>query len=252
MNKKLNMFVITHKDVDLSKYKLDDCYKTMMVGKKEEKNSKYLYDSTKDNISNKNKNYCELTGLYWIWKNVKSEYIGLCHYRRFFLSNKNFKILKEKEILEILDKYDIIMPAFTKTNNTIYEKYKQGHYSSDLDEIRKILEKDYPDYVESFDKVMNGKKYYQYNMFIAKKEIMDKYCEWLFDVFNKLEKVIDISDRDDYQKRVYGFLSERIFYVWVMKNNLKIHDNLVLNTELKGFAKVRDVIYMILKTLKLR
>ena len=37
-----------------------------------------------------------------------------------------------------------------------------------------------------------------------------------------------------------------------MKNNLKIHDNLVLNTEMKGFAKVRDVIYMILKTLKLR
>ena len=41
-------------------------------------------DGDPDNISSKNGIYCELTGLYYIWKHVKNvEYTGLVHYRRF-------------------------------------------------------------------------------------------------------------------------------------------------------------------------
>ena len=44
----------------------------------------YIKDNTGENISDKNKNYCELTGLYWAWKNLNADYIGLAHYRRHF------------------------------------------------------------------------------------------------------------------------------------------------------------------------
>ncbi|UNT93779.1 DUF4422 domain-containing protein [Allobaculum sp. Allo2] len=49
----------------------------------------YLRDNTKDNIASKNKSWCELTGLYWIWKNdTESDWISISHYRRYFGKTK--------------------------------------------------------------------------------------------------------------------------------------------------------------------
>lgn len=86
---------------------------------------------------------------------------------------------------------------------------------------RKIISQKYPDYILSFDKVMNGKKACMCNMFIMRKELLNEYCNWLFDILFELEEKIDISDRDDYQKRVFGFISERLFNVWIEKKSPK-------------------------------
>lgn len=77
------VFVITHKECEIPK--VEGQY-ILLVGaeNKSEAIKCDFRDNTGENISEKNKNYCELTGVYWIWKNVDADIIGLCHYRRFF------------------------------------------------------------------------------------------------------------------------------------------------------------------------
>lgn len=61
------VYIITHKYIE-NKPKLSEFYKWLYVGayKNVKRKSGYLYDDTNDNISRKNSNFCELTGIYWI------------------------------------------------------------------------------------------------------------------------------------------------------------------------------------------
>ena len=91
----------------------------------------------------------------------------------------------------------------------------------------------YPEYKEAFEKILKRKSLYAFNMFIMNKNKFNDYMEWLFNIFNELEKTIDISGYDEYNKRIYGFLSERLFNVWIEKQNLKVKEMLLLNIEEK-------------------
>ena len=76
-----------------------------MLCSKEKKLIGYQPDNIGDNISSKNPSFCELTGLYWAWKNLDNEYLGLAHYRRHFKGSKKSK-----------DKFDNEISAFCKEN----------------------------------------------------------------------------------------------------------------------------------------
>ena len=98
-------------------------------------------DNTGDNISEKNPLYCELTALYWLWKNCEDDYIGICHYRRFF--SKSFRygvIATEEELLCKLSKFDIIVPFKRSMAVTVREQYcRNSGYNKDLNKVRDII-----------------------------------------------------------------------------------------------------------------
>lgn len=74
----------------------DPVYLPLHVGAEGKQDLGYTQDNTGDNISAKNPNFCELTGLYWAWKNLDADYVGLVHYRRYFTRKEVHDIEKKK------------------------------------------------------------------------------------------------------------------------------------------------------------
>ena len=212
--------------------------KPIQVGKEiADNNLNILADNEGENISEKNPNYCELTALYWIWKNSDSDIVGLCHYRRYLNFKNKIQIAKSKNISKYdIDKYndfkpekiekyfkngyDVILPKANRFRITVYDHYCKCHKKEDIDELIKIIAKIYPEYKDAVDKVFNNKKMHICNMIICKKSVLDSYCEWLFKILSEVEKVIKI-DNDQYQSRVFGFMSERLLNVYIEKNKLR-------------------------------
>lgn len=198
-------------------------------------------DDTGGNISRKNPNYCELTALYWAWKNLQdTEYIGLYHYRRFFsfkfvdymhgLSGKKVTVkvkdwssnkVTDTEIRRILKHNDIILAQPEQFSMSIAEQYISCHSSADLEVARKVISELFPEYLRSFDHIMNNTcRLSECNMFITRWNIFDNYCNWLFNIMSHAEQNMVISD-DPYQRRVFGFLAERLLNVYCYHNRLK-------------------------------
>ncbi|WP_073088829.1 DUF4422 domain-containing protein [Selenomonas ruminantium] len=204
----------------------DKAYHSLYVGARgREADWAQLRDDVGDNISAKNPNFCELTGLYWAWKNLDCEYIGLCHYRRYFIRRilgMSLHIFNHKDYAKAMEKCDIMVPKFTRCEPSVFERYAQAHHAEDMIKTGEIIAELYPEYKKTFDEVMAGSETYYLNMFCTRKDIFNNYCEWLFNILFTLEQRIDISDYDDYQKRVFGFISERLFMVFIKHNNLKV------------------------------
>lgn len=224
----------------------DDVYVPLHVGREGKRELGFIGDNTGENISLKNANYCELTGMYWAWKNLNCEYIGLCHYRRYFchgyyrsnIESKQKDILQRADYEKLLQQYDVILPK--KRNyyiETVRSQYEHAHNKRDLDEVEKIISEYYPEYSNVFTLVMNRRKLHMLNMFAMKKELFDEYCKWLFDILFELEKRINISQYDAYQARVFGFLGERLFNVWLEQKKLKIKEIDVVNFETVDWVK---------------
>ncbi len=228
----------------------DDMYLPVHVGREinpdENISAEYTGDNTGDNISKKNKNYCELTALYWAWKNLDYEYLGLVHYRRHFRgmagNDKWNSILPKQQAEQLLQKYDTIVPK--KRNYFIestYDQYVHAHNRQDLDKTREIIRENYPEYIPAWEKVMKSTSGHRFNMFIMKKEVADRYFEWLFDILFRLEAVLDISGYSDYDRRVFGFVAERLFDVWLITNNVHYTELPVINMEKVNWpAKIRN------------
>lgn len=191
-------------------------------------------DNTGDNISDKNPYYCELTALYWLWKNSDADYKGLMHYRRLLdLSCGNVRwynkfpdniadilSLNKAKINSILSGYDIILPMkrIIPQSSSIYNYYKKRHYISDLDRVLEIIKEKTPQIYDTAVHVLKETKdIYLYNIFISSKEFLDEYASWLFDILGTLEAEIqpEVEKRDVFQQRVYGFLAERLLTVYI-------------------------------------
>lgn len=227
----IKILVATHKKCWLPE---DSIYYPILLGAALRKEDwGYQRDDEGDNISIKQPNYSEITALYWGWKNLDAEYIGLCHYRRYFARPIHKRSRKEKEKIifhkedyeKILQKYDVILSEkYNIYPRTVREQYENAHNKRDLDIVESIIREKYPQYVDAFMNTMSQYEFHVCNLFVAKKELIDQYCEWLFSILFELEKRIDISNYDEYQARVFGYLAERLFNVWLNSKNLHHYD----------------------------
>lgn len=205
-----------------------------------------IRDDSGDNISCKNREYCELTALYWAWKNLDADILGLCHYRRFFSSpGRRSRFLQPDEAVYLLDIFDVLLPAerdyIIETN---LMQYAHSHHIEDLDLTKEIIEEMHPEYIEAFDRRMSMTRGHRFNMFVMKKNLADGYCSWLFDILSELEKRLDITGYAGKDRRVFGFVAERLLDVWIDHNQLRTTDldYIFIGGEhllLKGAAMIR-------------
>ncbi|MCM1385714.1 MAG: DUF4422 domain-containing protein [Bacillus sp. (in: Bacteria)] len=217
----VTIFTMTHKKF---KEPADPIYLPLQVGKACGENLGYAGDDTGDNISAKNCYYGELTGVYWVWKNVHtSDYVGVCHYRRYFCTEKG-RILNEADYHNILKEYDMIVSKKLKLNFSYFDGYASDYNIFDLVTTGEVIRQKYPDYYDNFERLVHGNGTYFANMMAADKALYDEYCAWLFSIFDEVEKKIHPENYDDYHKRVFGFISEFLLMVWVETKGLKVYE----------------------------
>ena len=228
----LRILVAAHKPY---KMPADSAYLPVFVGSalKSEGSvpTEFARDDEGDNISKKNTSYCELTAVYWAWKNLKgAEAIGLVHYRRHFKGRRG--VASGAELCAALASADVLLPK--KRNyfiETTYSQYVHAHHAVDLDETRTILAERHPDCLAAFDAVMKSTSGHRFNMMVMKRPVFDDYCAWLFDILSELERSLDVSSYSEYDKRVFGFVAERLLDVYVRAKGLTFVELPVLHLE---------------------
>lgn len=205
-------------------------------------------DDEGDNISEKNGSYCELTALWWLWKNCRADYKGLVHYRRHFRtldyhkakSDDSFeRIATTNDIRCALSRGDVVLPK--KRNyyiETVYSHYDHTFDASQFDVTRQVMSTRCPKYIPAWDSLMDGNSAHLYNMFVMSATLVNSYCEWLFPFLAELEDKIDSSGMDAFQARWPGRVSERLFNAWVDTNNLSVVEMPTVSPEpVDWFAK---------------
>lgn len=217
----IKIMVATHKEYQMPD---DSMYLPIFVGSIGKENiCNYQRDDEGKNISSKNPYFCELTALYWGWKNLDADYIGLAHYRRHFKSFIKSKkssafecVITKQQVETKLQKNDILLPK--KRNyiiENLYSHYAHTLYVEPLDITREVIQELSPEYIRAFDKLKTRTSAHMFNMFIMKKDLFDEYMSWLFAILFELENRIDISTYDAFHARFYGRISELLLDVWL-------------------------------------
>lgn len=240
MSLPLKIVVAAHKPYWMPK---DLCYVPVQVGAAGKDSIEgFLRDNTDENISEKNPNYCELTGLYWAWKNLDADYLGLAHYRRHFATrysgNKKTRVASGEQLMKVISTTGIILPKprhyYIETN---YSQYVHAHHVGDLEITRDIIAIREPKMVWKYDEIMNRTYGHRFNMFVMRRDLANAWCEWLFDILFQLESRLDISDYSPYDARVFGFVSERLLDYWVESNGLACTEIPVVNLESQHWVR---------------
>lgn len=224
----IKIMVAAHKEVEVPKDR--QLYLPVFVGSAlHDKIPKgFQPDNIGENISKKNPNFNELTAMYWAWKNLDVDVIGLVHYRRLLSLHKQrnlTKILNKKEIESLLKNVPIILPRKRKYYvETNYSHYVHAHRSEALIIAKDAIKRMHPKYIDSFDKVMNSRSAHMFNMFVMRKKYFNAYAEWLFSILFEIENKIDISNYSVQEARVFGYVSELLLDVWIDGNKIQYKD----------------------------
>lgn len=197
-------------------------YTAIQVGKalRLDEDCGYLCDNEGDNISEKNSSYSEWTALYWGWKNIRNvKYLGLCHYRRYFdmeITDNNIEgLMKNTDMIVVKQSCPMISKS-ERPLNLIIQTSKEDYFIF-LDTLLAF----HPNYEhEILDYFYNSRKSFPYSMFIARKELFDEFCEFIFPVLFEVEKKI-MKHGYSRQKRVMGYLGEYSLGMFIACKHLK-------------------------------
>ena len=215
---KIKIFVATHKPGTV---RHDGVYTPIHVGraisKYKDEMADMIGDDTGDNISEKNSSYSEMTAHYWIWKNVHDvEYVGLCHYRRLFGID-----ITSENIEQIMRGYDVMMVNPDYQIDSVYSCFVKFIGGENMTIASQVIKKLCPEYYEGLIRLGDDVKYHPYNMLICKKEIYDRYAEWIFPILMECERYIKPSPYSN-ANRVIGYIAEMITQLYFIHNHLKI------------------------------
>lgn len=180
-----------------------------------------IADNTGEHISWKNGNYCELTALYWMWKNKltavgcedgeKGQYFGLCQYRRGF-------DFSEDDLLRLIDNdADVVLPyplPYETDIHAHHERYiKEGDWNAMLQALGELQ----PEYAEVFPEILSQQYLYNYNVILAKKNVLCDYCDWLFPILERTEQ-LSMPKGSERSDRYIGYMGETLETLYFMKN----------------------------------
>lgn len=218
----IKIIIATHKPYRMPD---DDMYLPLHVGKKGKDDIGFMGDDSGENISEKNPRFCELTGLYWAWKNLDAEYIGLAHYRRHFSmfpsKDKFACVLSKPEAETILEHVNVILPKQQKYYiENLYDHYAHTHKQEHLLALKEVLEEKTPEYLDEFEALKKRTSAHMFNMFIMKRELLNDYLSWMFDILFELEKRLDFERMSAFEARMMGRLSELMLDMYIRKNNI--------------------------------
>ena len=180
----------------------------------------YTRDDTGENISALNPYFCELTGLYWGWKNLDCAYMGLVHYRRHFgtpsAPDPWAGVLTGAQLEPLLARGRVFVPKKRRYYiETLYSHYAHTFDPRHLDAAGEIVARRCPDYLPSFRRVMGRRWGYMFNMMVLERTLLDSYCRWLFDVLFCLWERVDAVRLSPFDRRLFGRVAERLFNVWL-------------------------------------
>ena len=201
----------------------------------------FLYDDVGDNISGKNRSYCELTAQYWAWKNVEADYYGFFHYRRYLYPSNNtrrpYHIEREPTVgkldklgygafEELIREYSIIAPVGENMYVPVREHYANApfHHGKDLESVEQIICERHPEMTGALEAHLSDTVCYFGNIYIMRKDIFRDYCAWLFPILDEFDRQTDMSEYSPQERRVDGYLAERLFgvYLTFRRSELKV------------------------------
>lgn len=201
----------------------------------------FVQDDTGENISAKNRSYCELTAQYWAWKNVEADYYGFFHYRRYLYpdpgAKRPYRVEREPDgallerlgyghFRELIDANDVLLPLREEMEIPAREHYAAApyHRREDLELAEELVRERDPELIPALESYLSGTALYFGNISIMRREIFRDYCGWLFPLLEEFDRRADWAGRNAQEWRVDGYLAERLLgvYMTARREELKI------------------------------
>lgn len=163
-------------------------------------------DNTGINISNKNRMYCEMSAVYWIWKNTNHDWIGIEHYRRH--------LLVKPEMLK--DDIDAIMPLPYICYPNEMAQFLRFTTGNVKEAMLRALEALHPLEFEDYKKILYGKFQYTYNLVCARNQVFGDYCRWLFEITEYMEEYYAAAVPELVETRAFSYVAEVLTNLYFM------------------------------------